>query len=323
MTFPEIPQSLVAPWLQNLLPHGLMAKNPRQEGDSFLNIADGTWVADLVRFAKSGTAEYDVTISDAGLKLEVATAQASVAAGDYVVLELPVEAVNLIDLKLGTADATDITFGFEISTNIASDQTYVFNLRDGLNVTSYSQEFTVLANADKQPVTITIPGDTASSWGSGTDRGWQPTIVLAAGSTFHQTADQWDLGLFLGTSTMSTAFRTTIGNYIEVDKIRAYPGEVDLGAHYPSKQEVRAYCERYLYTWLMFIGSTAYQHGGNWQAHGIETPVMRASPSVFQTGDATATLSLGWNATISRATVYQATVATASSSRLCTADARW
>jgi hypothetical protein len=103
---------------------------------------------------------------------------------NYCVLTQSIEAAELADLLWGTASAKAVTIQFEVNTTIAG--TYPFAIQNlAATRRSYVTSYVVPAANVWTPITITIPGDTASALGTAlTSEGLNIRFSHGAGGTY-------------------------------------------------------------------------------------------------------------------------------------------
>lgn len=246
--FPLIPQSLVASWLQNLIPHGDFAKNPHQEGDSFTGLSDGDYVADLIKWKQSGTMVVDYsnpagsTTNSKAARFTVTTGDAAMAVSDHAHIEIPLEGNDIAHLGFGASGASNFAVAFKVQ----SDVTGIFTcaLQNSAGDRAYIGELNIAAADVPQLKTIIFEGDETGTWLADENTGFNLIICLAAGTDHHGTADTW-----LATGDFSTVNQVNFvatTNYFQIEVLRGYEGDIDLGPHYPSKPQVLAHCKYYI-----------------------------------------------------------------------------
>lgn len=118
-------------------------------------------------------------------RVSVTTADASLAAGEYLFIQQHIEGNRIAHLGFGAAGASQLVlrFGFK-----GPAGTYAVALNNSAANRSYVATFVVaVANTDAE-YTIVIPGDTTGTWLTDTGIGIRLTFALAAGSTFNAAA---------------------------------------------------------------------------------------------------------------------------------------
>ena len=115
-------------------------------------------------------------------KLDCTTADATPAAGDYMVLSQIFEGQNLQYLKKGTANASPLTLSFWVkSTKIG---TFICELVDNDNSRQISKSYTVSVTNTWEFKTVTFAGDTTGALDNDNANSLQLNFWLGAGSTY-------------------------------------------------------------------------------------------------------------------------------------------
>ena len=117
-------------------------------------------------------------------KFDCTTADASLGASDYLVLGQKIEGINLQQLKYGTSSAEKLTLSFWVRS--AKTGTYVVEYRNANSggVRQQSQSYTISSADTWEKKTITIDGDTASTFENTINSELEIYFWLAAGSSF-------------------------------------------------------------------------------------------------------------------------------------------
>jgi len=184
---------------------------------------DGTLTVQQVSSATPGGSENRI-------RMTVTSADASLAAGQYAIFIHTIEGLRTADLQWGTSNATDVVlrFGFK-----GPAGTYAVAIRNQDANRSFVREFTISggdANTDTLQ-TLTFPGDTSGTWNKGNTLSFSLVFTFATGSTFHTTADAWQAGNYIGTSSTSNGIGTTsdvfeifdVGLYADPDSTGVAP----------------------------------------------------------------------------------------------------
>lgn len=106
-----------------------------------------------------------------------------------------IEGQNIVDLSYGTAGALTITTSFQIKSSIVG--TYSVRIFNTLSTKSYVATYTISLANTWTPLTITIPGDTASAFSTDNSTGLFLDFALGAGTNL-QTAstNTWLAGAY-------------------------------------------------------------------------------------------------------------------------------
>ena len=114
------------------------------------------------------------------LKLDVTTADTSIAAGERLFIEHPFEGQNLQSIAKGTSDAQSLTLSFYVKGNAAA--TYVAGFYDNDNNRHVGKQFAVTTSWNR--ITLTFPPDTAGVLGDDNALSMQLRFYLHAGSNY-------------------------------------------------------------------------------------------------------------------------------------------
>jgi hypothetical protein len=161
-----------------------------QRGTSFATVANGTYTVDRFQYGKVGTAVHTIsrdtdvpTLAQAGvsfpfsLRLNLTTAQASIAAGDYFEIYHKIEGSVITPLYGKT-----MTLSFWVKANLVGK--YYVAFRNGSSNRSLVRSYDILQTDTWEKKTITITHDTTGTWEFGTSTGLLVSWTIASGSTF-------------------------------------------------------------------------------------------------------------------------------------------
>ena len=173
---------------RNLMVNGAM--NVAQRGTSFATAANGAYTIDQFRYGKGNDGEITITQDSSSpsgfansLKVDVTTADTSIAAGQYADIFTRVEAQNLQVLNFGTSDAQNFTLSFYVKSN----KTGTYSVNIGQSDNSFKQAtltYTIDSADTWERKSLTFTGDTAGVIDDNADRGLEILWWLAAGSTY-------------------------------------------------------------------------------------------------------------------------------------------
>lgn len=186
-------------------------ENGTSSGTSNGYYATDQWATYRVTSAGTITSAQVASVTPAGspnrYRVTITTADASLAAGEYLTISQNLEGSNVADFQYGGSAAKNsvLRFGFK-----GPAGTYAVALHNSAANRSYVALFTIAggdANTDTVQ-TISIAGDTTGTWLTADGViGITLDIVLACGSTF-QGATGWQAGNILGTSGVSNGMGT-------------------------------------------------------------------------------------------------------------------
>ena len=160
-----------------------------QRGSSF---AAANNIYTLDRYKINGSHDGAVTISQSStspdgfsnsLKVDVTTADTSIASGQYIQINARPEAQDLQDLAYGTSAAKTITVSFYVRSNVTG--TYTFAMQQADNSSKQvSQTYTINSADTWEKKTFTFAGDTSGVINNDNGVGFQINWNLAIGSQY-------------------------------------------------------------------------------------------------------------------------------------------
>lgn len=231
---------------------------------------------------ESGRWEIPTPRGSPRVRISVTTAQASLAATSYLMLQQSIEGARITDLMWGFALAYPIvvSFGFK-----GPAGTYSLVIRNSPTTQSYVKNFVVTAGQAGVDTyfTVSIPGIQAGTWARNNTAGLIVNIVVAAGTTW-QCPEGWQAGNFLGTAANTNGLGTL--NSYEIFDVGLYldPNATGIAPEWETPdyvQELRA-CQRYYQKILsynhMWSGNTV--SGVTYYANGAWFVPMRAVPTI-------------------------------------------
>jgi hypothetical protein len=220
--------------------------NVWQRAISFVSPATGAYLAD--RFAYLATTSAAITVTretdvpsavnaNYSLKVNVTTADASIAAGDAAQITQPLEGYTLLPLKNKTVVLT-----FWVKSSLTG--TYCISFRNTGNTRSLVKTYTISVANTWEQKTITLTHDSTGTWNYTSGIGMYVSWALMSGTTFQTTADTWQAGNFIATSAQVN-FVGTVSNTFFLSQIQLEESPVVTGfEHRDFEQELRL-CQRY------------------------------------------------------------------------------
>jgi hypothetical protein len=127
-------------------------------------------------------------------KVTITTADASIAAGENLIIQQWVEGNNIADLGFGSANAKTVTLSFWVRSSVTGTFCVMIgNSSSGTGAPnrSYVAEYTINSANTWEQKTITIAGDTSGTWQANNTRGMVVRFCLTAGSDYVQSAGSW------------------------------------------------------------------------------------------------------------------------------------
>jgi len=268
-----------------------------QENGTTVGTVNGYYPADqyftVLSHAGVVTAnQTNVTPTPAGsinrIQYIVTTADTSVAAGDYHIIQQRIEGLRVADLMFGTASAKTVTLQFGVR---APAGTYCIAINNGAFDRSYVAEYTIAAGEANTDVvrSVTIPGDVTGTWAKDNSIGFTVYFALMGGSTFQAPANVWTAGNKFATANQFN-FLGTVNNTFHLFDVSLTEGTVAPPFQVPDYASELALCQRYY--------QQSFEPGGiaaagfiefDWAASAAGTlgggsiilsPTMRSAPAV-------------------------------------------
>ena len=216
---------------------------------------DGTWTMSQDTDVPTGQGFAN------SLKLDCTTADTSIAAGDFTLLQTILEGQNLQHLKKGTSSAESITMSFWIKSNKIG--TYTLEVYDNDNSRFISYAYTVDAADTWEKKTITFAGDTTGAIVNDNSSGitlqwWLTSGTNYTSGTFGTT---WQTASVAANrvSSSNVNLADSTSNYINITGVQLEVGDTATPfEHRPYDMEL-ARCKRYYeksYPIGTFAGST-------------------------------------------------------------------
>mgnify|MGYP003135937952 CR=1 FL=1 len=173
---------------RNIIINGAMQVAQRGTSSTGLGANATTYLVD--RFAASANAtagRFTMTQTADGpsgfancLKLDCTTADTSIAAAEFLLLEQRIEGQNIQQLKKGTADAEKFTVSFYAKSNASRD--IVLEIFEDENTRHVAKLFTIGTSWARY--SYTFPGDTSGTLDDDNGIGFYVSFFLHAGSTY-------------------------------------------------------------------------------------------------------------------------------------------
>ena len=223
------------------------------------------------------------------LKLDVTTADTSIAAGERLFIEHPFEGQNLQSIAKGTSDAQSLTLSFYVKGNAAA--TYVAGFYDNDNNRQVSKQFAVTTSWNR--ITLTFPPDTAGVLGDDNALSMQLRFYLHAGSNYTSgtISETWiaaDGTKSVGSGTTSI-FDSTNRTFF-ITGVQLEIGETATPFEHEDIGTTLEKCQRY---YVKLLSDTAYDTYGPGIAYvttqfyaTLRTPTrLRGNPTIGSSGN--------------------------------------
>jgi len=277
---------------RNLIINGAM--NVSARGTSFASVSTGTYTLD--RFKRDFSHDGNVTITQDSsapegfansLKVDVTTADTSLAAGQYENIAHIIEAQNLQNLAFGTSDAKNITVSFYVKSNKTG--TYAFNISQSDNSSKQATlNYTINSANTWERKSLTFTGDTSGVINDDNGRGLHLVWFLAAGSTYNsgsasatfQTYDNADYAAGQAVNVLDSTDNTWFltGCQLEI-------GQNETVFEHEPLERTLLKCQRYFITDYVYI--QGYQAAPNdLTTMYVHRVTMRANPTKAFAGSA-------------------------------------
>jgi hypothetical protein len=184
------------------------------------------------------------------LKLNCTTADTSVAAGSYLILQQRIEGFNAQQLKFGTSSAESMTFSFWIK-SVKTGLVSIEFQHQNTSGTYYKKgaTFTINTTNTWEKKIITVTGNTAQDIKDGAVDGLYITFWFTAGSTY--TGGTHNITTWASTPTNSRVsssgvnFADSTSNEIYLTGLQLEVGEVATPFEHLSVGETERLCHRY------------------------------------------------------------------------------
>jgi hypothetical protein len=202
-----------------------------QAGATITSPATTDYLADMWLIGKAGTAEVTVTqsidiptVAQAGirfqssLKVDMTTADAALAAGDFLVISTRIEGYDFVN-----AWQRPLVLSFWAK---GPAGTYCVSLRNGGLDRSFVAEYTLnTANTWEYKTVQVLAAPSAGTWYTSNLTGIQVDFALAAGATWQTTAGAWQTGSYIATSNQVN-FAGSVANDFFITGVQLLPGSV-------------------------------------------------------------------------------------------------
>ena len=190
-----------------------------QRGTSFTSVGSGSYTSDRFRIAHIMDGVVDIlmstdvpSISASGvgssysLHADVTTADASIAAGQYFLINQQIEGLVYKNIH-----SKQITLSFWVKATKTG--TYCVSFQNGAAVRSYVAEYTVNTTATWEKKSITLTLDTSGTWLYTNGIGLRVYFAIACGSTHQTAAGSWSAGSYFSTSNQVNGLDSTSNDF--------------------------------------------------------------------------------------------------------------
>jgi hypothetical protein len=216
------------------------------------------------------------------LKMDCTTADTSIGASDYLMLQTRLEGFDVQQLKKGTSSAEKVTVSFYVKGNASA--TYTCELQDDENGRTNGQLFSV--TTDWTRVVLTFDGDTTGTIPNDNTIGLRLNMWFHVGSTYDGgtfTSNQWTGTANQRVGSITSFFDSTDRTFF-LTGVQLEVGEQATPFEHRSFGEELQLCKRYCNA---LLGGTdgnrlyTYNYNASYKAYLFYFPVaMRAAPAV-------------------------------------------
>jgi microcystin-dependent protein len=241
----------------------------------------GTWTQSVENDAPAGSG------FSKSLKMLCTTANASLSAGSYNLVNQLVEGQNLQYLSKGTGSAKTLVLSFWVKSNVTGN--YVFELY-GTGSRQISKLYNIAASGVWEKKTITFAADTTATGAFVNDNtaGLEVNFWLVAGSLFSSgtlNSSNWANNVNGDRAAGQTNLAAATSNYWQVTGVQLEAGSVATPFEFEPFETTLRKCQRYYQTIVEGSTNGAMGIGTYYTASQIHTPirfpvVMRAAPTM-------------------------------------------
>ena len=249
---------------RNIVINGEMQVSQRV-GTTATATGNNTYIIDRYTTFASGGAAYtvqQVTDTPAGFKnaakVTITTADSSIAAGDYYIMQYRMEGTDIGHLNCGTSDAETVTLSFWVKSSLTGN--FGGAMRNSAADRNYPYLYNIAqANTwEKKSITLTL--DTTGTWLTTTGIGLVFMWDFGSGTDFQGTADQWQAGNFHSAGSQ-VKLTSTNGATWYVTGVQLEIGSTATDFEHKSFGEELALCQRYYeksYDYDVAVGAATY-----------------------------------------------------------------
>ena len=207
----------------------------------------------------------------------------SVGAGESFSIYHNIEGFNLADFGWGTANAQTATLSFWVRSSLTG--TFSVTLRNNAQNRSYPATYTISSANTWEQKSITIAGETSSTWVTNNGLGVALIFNLGSGASASTTANAWASANYVA-ATGATSVVGTNGATFYITGVQLEKGSTATSFDYRPYGTELALCQRYYYRNTAPSGShygSGYNDSTANAYFNIPFPVtMRTSPTALE-----------------------------------------
>jgi hypothetical protein len=298
----QLAQSASAPeGRKNVVTNGAMNVAQRSTSVTGIGASAGYFTVDRFNINVGDTSAGRLTMTQTAdgpsgfancIKLDCTTADTSIAAGEFLILEQRFEGQDLQRFMKGTSDAKEYAVSFYVKGNASA--TYVVELFDTDNTRQVSKTFSVTTSWTK--VELTFPADTTGAFTDDNAQSLNLHIFLHAGSNFTSgtLSQTWTSNTNANRAVGVSSFFSSTDNTFFITGLQMEVGSVVTEFEHRSFGEELALCQRYFQTFSAAVGRTS--SGSPFGTFDIR-PNMRAQPSATRLANAVSSQEAGTTVT--------------------------
>jgi hypothetical protein len=236
---------------RNLIINGAM--QVAQRGTTFTGVGGSSLEYTMDRWAVREATDAVIDVSQATdspstdlfkycLKLDVTTADTSIASGQVCTVQHRVEAQDLVLAGFGTANAKQLTISFWHKHTKTGTYSVGFTNHNGTR--GYPAEYTQSVSDTWEKSTVTFTADTTGTWATDNTLGMIVYFSVAAGTDFHSTVGAWTGANDFASANQVNALDST-SNSFRLTGVQLEVGSVATPFEHRSFGDELARCQRY------------------------------------------------------------------------------
>ena len=178
------------------------------------------------------------------MKVNVDTADSSIATGDYYLIQHRIEGQDVAQLMLGTSDAVKVTLSFWVKSSLTGNFGASF-VNSAAN-RSYPFQYNISSANTWQKITKKVQLDTSGTWLTTNGIGLKILFDFGSGTTYQGTADAWgDANYHTASSSVQLIGTGSATWYLTGVQLEV--GSVATPFEHRSQQQELLDCYRYFY----------------------------------------------------------------------------